>query len=84
MRSFIVSSLIDMPLGPPEDLAHARWRVRFFKHLVEEHRTHQLPQDEQWSREDAEYSSHLTCAEEALSDMEASRTPRASENPLKE
>ncbi|MEZ0277050.1 MAG: hypothetical protein ACAH88_19225, partial [Roseimicrobium sp.] len=51
---------------------HARWRVRFFRHLVDEHPAHPFYRDEQWFREDADYASHLAEAEEALSDMEAS------------
>lgn len=44
--------------------------MRFFKHLVEEHRSHEVPQDEQWLREDADYAESLASAEEELSNME--------------
>ncbi|WP_147263667.1 hypothetical protein [Roseimicrobium gellanilyticum] len=65
--------LYEMPVEPPEDLAHARWRVRFFRHLVEEHRGHPYPEtrDEHWASEDASYRDHLARAETALSDLEA-------------
>jgi hypothetical protein len=74
----VVKPLYEMPVEPPEDLAHARWRVRFFRHLVEEHRGHAYPEarDEHWAREDADYLEHLASAESALADMETTHEQR--------
>lgn len=73
-----MKTLYEMPVEPPEDLAHARWRVRFFRHLVEEHRGHAYPEtrDEHWAKEDASYQEHLTRAESVLADMESSQPDR--------
>jgi hypothetical protein len=68
-----VKALYEMPHESPQDLAHARWRVRFFKHLVEEHSSHPYPQlrDSVWASEDASYREHLARAETALAEMES-------------
>jgi hypothetical protein len=66
-------ALHEMPEGPAEDLAHARWRVRFFRHLVEEHRGHPWTRDSRWYAEDAEYAAHLSQAESELSHLEAAQ-----------
>jgi hypothetical protein len=68
-----VKALYEMPYESPQDLAHARWRVRFFKHLVEEHSCHPYPQlrDSVWASEDASYREHLARAEAALAEMES-------------
>lgn len=62
-----------MPDESPQDLAHARWRVRFFKHLVEEHSCHPYPQlrDSVWASEDASYREHLARAQASLAEMES-------------
>lgn len=72
-NSSVVKALYEMPYEQPQDLAHARWRVRFFKHLVEEHSCHPYPQlrDSVWASEDASYREHLARAEAALAEMES-------------
>ena len=47
--------------------------MRFFRHLVDEHRAHPYPQlrDSVWANEDAGYMDHLEKAEAELAVLEA-------------